>query len=139
MAVTNGYATGADAQALFNVLGGVSITFGAATTPTLTQVEGWLDALAAEVDALLRANGYGEVPATGTNDVQFIGRFVAQKGAAVAYGAALPYAEEPDRVKRWNDEWDTFLTRLINKSYRLIDQSPRSKFGTVKPMRYIED
>ena len=139
MAVTNGYATGADAQAFLNSLGGATITLGAATIPTLAQVEGWLDSLAAQVDALLRANGYGTVPATGTNDKLFIGRFVAQKGAGVAYGAAFPYDDEPDRVKRWHDEWDDLLNGLKDKSYRLIDQAPRSRIGNVKPMRYIED
>ena len=139
MAVTNTYATGAQAQALMNQLGGATLTLGAASSPTLLQVEGWLDQLAAEVDGILKANGYGTIPATGTSDILMIGRYVAQKGAAMAYGAGFMFDTTPDKIKQWETEWDTFLTRLIEKSIRLVDQSPRSKMGSVKPMRYIED
>lgn len=139
MAVTNVYATAADVQALFNVMGGDVITFGALTKPTITNVETWLDQLAAEVDGILTGVGYGTVPATGTNDKLMIGRYVAQKGAAMAYHAGYMFDDTPDKVKQWESEWDTFLDRLINKNMRLIDQSIRGKVGTVKPMRYIED
>jgi hypothetical protein len=139
MAVTNVYATGANAQSFINQLGGASLTLGVASTPLLSEVETWLDQLAAEIDGILSANGYGTVPATGTNDVLMIGRYVAQKGAAMAYGAGFMFDETPDKIKQWETEWDTFLTRLIEKKIRLVDQSPRSKMGSVKPMRYIED
>lgn len=139
MAVTNGYADGDDVQALFNVMGSDVITLGAGTTPTLVQVEGWLDALAAEVDSILTGLGYGTVPADGSNDILLIGRYVAQKGAAMAYTAGYMFDETPDKVKLWETEWTSFLTRLADKTLRLIDQTVAGKIGSVKPMRYIED
>ena len=139
MAVTNSYATGANAQAYINQLGGTSLTLGVASTPTLTQVELWLDQLAAEVDSILTSVGYGTVPATGTNDVLLIGRYVAQKGAAMAYHGGYQFDDTPEKVKLWETEWTMFLDRLIDKKMRLIDQGIRSKIGSVKPVRYYED
>ena len=57
------YATTAEVQAHINQLGGATLTLGAATVPTLTQVSEWLDQLSAEIDAILTANGYSTVPA----------------------------------------------------------------------------
>lgn len=137
--MANSYADTAAVQALFNVMGGNTITLGVASTPTAAQVSGWLDALAAEVDSILTSVGYGTVPATGTNDVLLIGRYVAQKGAAMSYHAGYMFDDTPDKVKQWETEWDTFLERLMDKKQRLIDQGIRSKMGSVKPMRYRED
>ena len=142
MAVTNGYADGTDVQALFNSLGmeGGGITLGAATTPTLAQVEDWLDSIAAEVDAVLVGRGYSTVPATGTNDIALIGRYVAQKAACTAYGAGFMYDDLPNKVQGWCDEWKSFITRLEKGALRLIDQTPaRGRMGTVLAARYIED
>lgn len=137
--MANNYADTDDVQALFNVMGGTVITLGAGTTPTLTQVSGWLDQLAAEVDAVLTGLGYGTVPADGANDILMIGRYVAQKGAAMAYHAGYMFDDTPDKVKLWEDEWTTFLDRLINKTMRLIDQSTTSRVGSIQAYRYRED
>lgn len=140
MAVTNIYADGDDVQALFNVMGGAVITLGAGTTPTLAQVEGWLDQLAAEVDSILVARGYSTVPASGTNDVLMIGRYVAQKAAALAYHAGYMFDDTPDKVKLWETEWADFLKALEDGKRRLIDQTAaRARMGTILARRYIED
>lgn len=139
MAVTNSYATGASTQAYINQLGGTALTLGVGSTPTLAQVELWLDQLAAEVDSALTGVGYGTVPATGTNDILLIGRYVAQKGAAMAYHGGYQFDDTPEKVKLWETEWENFLKRIIDKKQRLIDQVIRSKIGNLKPMRYIED
>lgn len=126
MAVTNGYADGNDAQALLNQLGGAigALTLGAGSTPTLAQVETWLDGITADVDAILRAKGYGTVPATGTNDVLLIGRYVAMEAAYMAYGAGFHFNDEPAKVTAWHTEYTAFRDRLLDDHYRLIDQAP---------------
>ena len=139
MPVTNGYATGADVQAHLNALGGPGITLGAASVPTLTQAEKWLDQVAAEVDGILRANGYGTVPATGTSDVLMIGRYVAEKVACMVWQAGFMSDELPAKVKNWCEDYTTFIERLIAKSMRLVDQAPRGRVGVVYAHRYIED
>lgn len=140
MAVTNIYADGDDVQALYNVMGGVEVTFGPATKPTLAQVEGWLDQLAAEVDSILTARGYSTIPASGTNDKLMIGRYVSQKAAAVAFHAGAMWDDTPDKVKLWEDEWRDFLKALEDGKRRLIDQtSARARMGTRLARRYIED
>lgn len=139
MAVTNSYADGDDTQAHLNQLGGYTLTLAGGSTPTLAQVETWLDQLAAEVDSVLTGVGYGTVPATGTNDVLLIGRYVAQKAAAMAYRGGFQFDKVPDKVKQWDDEWTAFLESLMDKKRRLIDQAIRAKMGSVKPLRYIED
>lgn len=139
MAVTNIYATGAATQAFLNQLGGVTLTLGVASTPTLAQVETWLDQLAAEVDSILTGLGYGTVPASGTTDKLLIGRFVAQKAAAMSYRGGFQFDDIPDKVKQWDDEWDQFLTRLIDKKLGLTDQSTTTRVGVIQAQRYIED
>jgi len=139
MAVTNPYADGNDVQAHLNVLGGPGITLGVASKPTLTQAEQWLDEVSAEVNAVLTANGYSTIPATGDNDVLMIGRFVAQKVACMVWQAGFMSDDLPEKVKNWCAQYDQFLDRLIDGTYRLIDQEPRSPYGTILAARYIED
>lgn len=138
MAVTNGYADGDDVQALINRLGGATLTLSGGSTPTLAQAEGWLDQVAAEIDGVLKSQGYSTVPATGTSDVLMIGRHVAQKAAAIVYHAWAMYDETPDKIGQWEEEYQQFLDRLLDKKIRLVDQSPRGKIGSVTPRRYIE-
>jgi hypothetical protein len=139
MAVTNSYADGDDVQAHINQLGGTTLTLGAGSTPTLGEVEGWLDQLAAEVDSVLKSNGYS-VPATGANDVLLIGRYVSQKGAAMAYHGGYMFDDTPEKVSIWEDEWTAFLDRLINKQMVLLDQSAsRTRVGTIQAKVYRGD
>lgn len=140
MAVSNIYADGDDVQALINALGGATVTLGIASTPTLTQVEGWLDEYAAMVDARLTARGYSTVPASGTNDKLLIGHYVAQRGAARAFNAGFMYDETPDKVQVWIDEWNEFLKGLDKGHIRLIDQTAvRGRHGVQLAKRYVED
>lgn len=138
MTLTNIYATGADTQAFLNSLGGPAFTLGTASVPTLAQVEGWLDALSAEVDSILKSRGYGTVPASGVSDKLLIGRYVSQKGAAMAFKAGF-INELPEKVKTWEAEWEKFLERLIDNKYQLVDQVPISRTGSVMAKVYTED
>jgi len=139
MAVSNPYATATDLQIYLNNLGGMAITLGAGSAPTLTQAEGFLDQVAAEVNAVLVATGYGTVPASGTNDVLFLRRYVAQKAAAMVYHAGLQFDVTPEKVKRWEQEYDQLLERLITKQQQLIDQRPRATLRVINVGRYVED
>lgn len=139
MAVTNPYADGDDVQAWLDQLGGTTLTLGIASTPTLARVETWLDQLSAEVNSILTAQGYSTVPATGTNDALMIGRYIAEKGACMTYGAGFMFDDVPDKVSQWCESWDNFIKRLIDGDVVLIDQSPRAKAGTILSARYIED
>ena len=139
MAVSNPYATATDLQIYLNNLGGMAITLGQSSAPTLTQTEGFLDQVAAEVNAVLVATGYGTVPASGTNDVLFLRRYVAQKAAAMVYHAGLQFDVTPEKVKRWEQEYDQLLERLITKQQQLIDQRPRATLRVIHVGRYVED
>lgn len=139
MAVTNPYADGDDVQAWLDQLGGVTITLGVASTPTLSRVETWLDQLSAEVDSILTGNGYSTVPASGTNDILLIGRYVAEKGACMAYSAGLQFDDVPDKVSQWCDEWKSFIKRLADGDLVLQDQAGRAQIGTILGAVYIED
>jgi hypothetical protein len=137
MTVTNPYATVADVQALLNTASGTGITIGTASVPTTSQVEGFLDQTAAEVDSILRARGYGTVPADGANDILMIRRFVAEKAAAETWLAGYGGFDEPTaRVKEWLKDYDDFLKRLIASDQRLIDQAPRQGLNVVLARRY---
>jgi len=132
------YAAVSDVQALLNALGGPGVTIGAATVPTTTQVEGFLDQVAAEIDATLIGLGYS-VPVTGSTDILLIRRYLAQKVAAMSWNAGFMADEKPAKIKDWEKEYDTFIQRLIDKKQRLVNASARSGVGTILAARYIKD
>jgi len=139
MAVTTTYCAVDDVQALLNSASGTGLTIGAGSVPTTTQVEGFIDQVAAEVDSVLTGAGY-TVPVTGTNDIAMLKRYVAQKAAAKTYDAGYGgFSDAPHRILEWEEEYKTFLSRLIDRSMRLVDTAPRAKMGTILAARYIED
>lgn len=132
MAVTNVYATAADVQALLGPKSGIGATFSTTSTPTLAQVEGWLDATAAEVDGILRARGYATIPATGDTDKLTIGKHVAEKAAASTYHAGWGgFEDTPARVKRWEEDYTAFVSRLRKGEQHLVNQAPRGAMNTI--------
>jgi hypothetical protein len=138
MALVTGYATVADVQTLLNSASGTGITIGAGSVPTETQVEGFIDQVAAEVNSVLRSIGY-TVPVTGSNDILMLTRYVAQKAAAKTYDAGYGgFGETPHRIKEWEEEYKTFLERLISRDMQLVDSDPRSKFGVILAKVYTE-
>lgn len=139
MAPTTAYATVANVQTLLDSDSGSGITIGVASTPTTTEVEGFLDQIAAEVNSVLVSNGY-TVPVTGTNDLFLVKRYVSQKAAAMTYHAGYGgFGDVPARVLRWEAEYDAFIERLITKRQRLVDVAPRSRIGVIYAARYVED
>jgi len=137
MAVTNIYAAVSDVQALIKAASGAGITISGTSTPTTTEVEGFLDQVAAEVDGVLKAAGYGTVPASGTTDKLMIRRFVAMKAAALTWYAGYGgFDEVPSRVAQWEKDYEAFLMRLQKKTIRLSDQAPSSKIAEIYVQRY---
>lgn len=137
MAVTNIYAAVSDVQALLKAVSGAGITISGTSTPTTTEVEGFLDQIAAEVDGVLKGAGYGTVPASGTSDKLMIRRFVSTKAAAMTWFAGYGgFDDVPSRVQQWEKDYDSFLTRLMDKKMRLTDQSPSSKIAEIYVQRY---
>lgn len=139
MAPTNGYATVAHVQAHLNSLGGPGITIGAATKPNTGEVEGFLDQVAAEIDSVLKGRNYGTVPATGTNDVLLIRRYLSIKVASMVWYAGFMADEPPAKVRSWDKEYEAFIARLISGAQRLVDQSQESRRGVMYMSRYVED
>lgn len=136
MAPTNIYAAVADVQALISSASGSGLTIGSGSTPTTTQVEGFLDQIAAEIDSLLRAKGYGTIPATGTNDKLLLRRYTALGAAVLTWRSAFGGYDDTERIKAWADEYKAFIERLSKNDARLIDQAPLGKVGVVLVSRY---
>ncbi len=136
MAPTNIYATVADVQALITSASGSGLTIGATSTPTTTQVEGFLDQTAAEIDSFLRAKGYGTIPASGTNDKLLLKKYTALGAAVLTWRTAFGGYDDTSRVKAWAEEYAAFLDRLAKNDQRLIDQAPLGKVGVVLVSRY---
>ncbi len=140
MATVTTYASANDVQALLNLNTGTGITLSATSVPTVTQAESFIDQIASEVDGILRASGY-TVPLTGASDKRIVGRYVAQKAAAMVYHAGYGgFGDTPARVKQWEDEYAEFVKRLINRQQALVDSSPaRGKVGAIYSSRYVGD
>lgn len=132
MAVTNVYAEASDVQALLESVSGIGMTFSSSTKPSLSQVEGWLDDVAAEVDGILRAKGYATIPATGDTDKRMIGMHVAEKAAVATYHAGWGgFQDTPARVEQWDEDYKAFIARLRNGEQHLVDQEPRYMINTI--------
>lgn len=91
--------------------------------PTLATVEDWIDQVEAEIDGVLRAQGYETIPATGTQDVKLLSRYVAEMVAYFAWKEAYGHADIPDGIKDWRDGYTSFLSRLRRGEQRLAGQA----------------
>ncbi len=108
---------------------------------TTTVVAGHIATFDAQVNGILTAQGYGTIPATGTNDVAMLQRLVAQRTAALLYMDKMNSGNEfPAIIKLWLQEWDDTLKRLKNGEQSLVDQEPTradySPFGVTPPKVY---
>lgn len=125
--MANPYADVADVQSLIRRTSGPGVTLSATSTPTLLEVEGYLDQIAAEINAVLVAQGYS-VPASGDNDVLLLRRYVSEKSAARTWHAGWGgFDDPPARVKAWEKDYADFLNRLRQGQQRLVDQDPASE------------
>lgn len=139
MALVTTYCTVADVQALLSTASGTGITIDVASVPTETQVEQFIDQIAAEIDSVLVSIGY-TVPVTGTNDITMLKRYVAQKSAAKTFDAGYGgLGDAPHRILEWEEEYKTFLERLISRDMQLVDTNPRAKFRTILAAHYTGD
>jgi len=137
MTTVTAYAAATDVQMLLETVSGTGLTLSTASKPTLAQAEGFIDQVAAEVNAVLKAAGYS-VPVTGPNDLYMLKRYVSQKAAAMTYHAAYGgFGDVPARVQQWEDEYAAFLARIADKTQGLVDVSPaRGRMGVVYVSRY---
>jgi len=136
MAVTNGYA---DVEHVQPYVTPYALTIGSTSKPTTTQVEGFLDQAAGEIDGILKARGYGTVPATATADVLFLRMYTSFKATVMTYAAGFGSDNFPDGIQYMADAYAQFLKDLKDGMIDLPSQTARTRVGSLKPMRYIED
>ncbi|HML23545.1 MAG TPA: hypothetical protein PKD09_17950 [Aggregatilinea sp.] len=132
------YATVADVQARLDPASGIGFTISATSRPSTDQVQSFIDQVAGELDSALRKQDY-TTPATGTSDVLMLGRYNAEKAAAMAWHAhGGNFDDSPAKVKRWEKDYEDFLNRLRQGQQGLIDQDPGGDdqpfFGVVGPV-----
>jgi hypothetical protein len=135
MAVTNTYADVNNVQPYLTPYG---LTIGAGSKPTTTEVEGFLDQAAAEIDAALKTRGYS-TPATDATDILFLRMYTSFKATVMSYSAGFGADDFPDGIQQMADDYERFLEDVQDGSIKLPSGSGRKKFGTVKPMRYYSD
>lgn len=113
------YATGA---AVFGLL--LDLGVGPVTRMTDADVEVIIAGLEAEVDGILKAQGYAAVPAVGAADTALLGQHVRMKAAARVYVTLHQPQRSPDWVRTADIDWSEFLNRLRQGQQRLVDQDP---------------
>jgi len=90
-------------------------TYGAATTPTTTQVNALIDQIAVEIDAVLQAGGYTvpvTTPANFLNSLKYINAYGA---AALAEMGMFPEVSEMGQTPHWkllNDKYEGWMKQL---------------------------
>lgn len=119
--------TYADAADVAEKLKFAGITITAMTDPTDTEVEGYITSYEAEINGILRAQGYETVPASGANDVELLKPKVAKKVAADVWMEKNGRSDLSERIKQYLEEWGTFLNRLRKGEQWLVDQSPEGE------------
>lgn len=88
-------------------------------------VERLVEGIEAEVDGLLKAQGYPNVPATGERDRALIGLQVRRKVAVLTYMTLYqPTGRAPDWTRMWDVDYDNFKQALAEGKQRLVDQEP---------------
>jgi hypothetical protein len=136
MAVTNSYA---DVEHVQPYLTPYGLTIGGSSVPTATQVEGFLDQVAAEVDAVLKARGYATVPATDATDILFLRLHVSMYAAVLTYAAGFGSDDMPDGIEEMKEHYHEFLKRIADGDLTLPGQSQVKRPGVMLPQRYTED
>lgn len=92
-----------------------------------SDVERLVEGVEAEVNGLLLAQGYPNVPATGPNDVALLGLQVRRKVAVLTYMTLYqPTGRAPDWTRMWDVDFDNFKSALQDGKQRLVDQAPLS-------------
>jgi len=114
------YTSGAEVLELLH-----SLQLGKPARLQAAEVEKLVVGVEAEVDGLLKGQGYPVVPATGENDRALLGLQVRRKGAVLAYLTLYqPTGRAPDWTRMWDADYDNFKQALQEGKQRLIDQDP---------------
>lgn len=92
---------------------------------TAAEVEQLVVGVEAEINGILKAQGYAAVPATGASDVELIGLQVRRKVAVLTYMTLYqPVGRAPDWTRMWDVDYDNFKKALQKGEQRLVDQDP---------------
>lgn len=132
------YAAIADVQRLFHAHAGFVIED--TSTPSETDVEAWIAEHESQLNGLLKAAGYS-VPVTGSNDVPYLRKLVAEKTACKTWGIAFPVDTDqlPAQVKGWCEAWDAALKAIKDGEFTLVDQDIRLGMGVIYPTMMFDD
>jgi len=82
-----------------------------------------IDGIEAHINAVLKAQGYPTVPATGAHDVAMIRGYVLKKAAADAYLSARGSDDLPAWIEAWLTEVQQWLDWLVEGTVLLEDQA----------------
>lgn len=92
-----------------------------------SDIEALVEGVEAEIDGLLKAQGYPDVPATGARDRALLGLQVRRKVAVLAYMTLYqPTGRAPDWTRMWDVDFDNFKQALQDGKQRLVDQEPET-------------
>lgn len=131
------YTTAADVERLLDTMG---IDFDTAVEPrevTQADVNAWIDGYEAEIDGILVALGYAQVPVEGTRDIALFRDKVAERTAAKVWQVKYHGQELPDAVKEWIRGWELFIASLERGRRRLLDQTPATPQAGVLGIGYM--
>lgn len=131
------YTTTSDVERLLDTM---LIDFEAETEPyevTTADVSAWIDGYEAEIDGILTALGYSQIPVEGTRDIALFRDKVAERTAAKVWAVKYHSNDFPDAVREWLKTWELFIASLEKGRRRLLDQSPATPQAGVIGVGYI--
>jgi hypothetical protein len=102
-------------------------TFDADSEPTLDEVATTIDQVEAEINGVLSAEGYTNVPATGTADINLLRLYTETEAAYKTYTQVYGVNELPPAIKAWHEDYRAFLARLRRGEQYLPNQQPQSE------------
>jgi hypothetical protein len=113
------YITGADVYSLL-----VNYQIGDSPRISEEDVDTMIEGYEAEINGILRAQGYTTVPATNSADRAMIREKLRRKVASQVYQALNQPTRAPDFCRTWDIDYAEWLTMLRKGQLRLSVQEP---------------
>lgn len=87
-------------------------------------IERFIEEIEGEVNGILRALAYPQVPAVDDGDIALLRRYVADKVACMTYSFLVVGQDLPEGVRNWCSDYKDFLNRLRKQEQMLPSQEP---------------
>lgn len=103
------------------------VQFSGSTRPKDADVDDYIDHIEAEINGVLSAAGYSNVPATADSDKAMIRQYVVDAVCVFVWTETFTENDPPFMVKKWDENYRSFISKLRRGEQHLPSQNPNSE------------